>query len=345
VAGSAYTGMPPGHAAFGEQFMSASGDTAAMRPVPPVQDEPWTPRSALTVAEQPLHLGPNGSGSPVQTLPDMHAAMGAPVDDRRSVGDWRPHDDWRQHDDRRPMDLMGPAGPVGPDDHRGGPPSGRRPDGKGRGAGAKIAFVAVGAAVVVAGGAVAVMAMTGGDDKATVSAAPLADPAKKPTANPYAEMQLRRKLAYERALQAASDSAGDKPRLLPKGSPIPSKKPTPSPSSGSGGAPGAGNPVPAGEAQQIAKAMLPDFGFSPNTQFGCLVKLWDKESGWRVTAENPSSGAYGIPQALPGSKMATAGDDWRTSARTQIEWGLGYIKDRYGSPCEAWSHSQSVGWY
>ncbi|MFD0854132.1 lytic transglycosylase domain-containing protein, partial [Actinomadura adrarensis] len=133
------------------------------------------------------------------------------------------------------------------------------------------------------------------------------------------------------------------PKLMPKGTPIPTKKPSSEPDSG--GAASAGNPVPAGEAQRIAKAMLPDFGFNPDTQFGCLVKLWDKESGWRHTAENPSSGAYGIPQALPGSKMATAGDDWRTNPRTQIKWGLGYIKDRYGSPCEAWSHSQSVGWY
>jgi len=211
--------------------------------------------------------------------------------------------------------------------------------------GAKIAVVAAGAAVVVAGGGVAAMAMTGGDDdgKATVAASPLAERAK-PTANPYAEMQLRRRLAFERAVQAARQTAGDKPKLMPKGTPIPTKKPTSEAGSG-GGVPSAGNPVPAGEAQQIAKAMLPDFGFNPDTQFGCLVKLWDKESGWRVTAENPSSGAYGIPQALPGSKMSTAGDDWRTSARTQIKWGLGYIKDRYGSPCEAWSHSQSVGWY
>ena len=80
-------------------------------------------------------------------------------------------------------------------------------------------------------------------------------------------------------------------------------------------------------------------------QFGCLVSLWDRESGWNVYAQNPSSGAYGIPQALPGSKMSTAGADWQTNAATQIAWGLGYIADRYGSPCGAWSHSESAGWY
>jgi hypothetical protein len=80
-------------------------------------------------------------------------------------------------------------------------------------------------------------------------------------------------------------------------------------------------------------------------QYSCLVSLWSRESGWRVNAMNPSSGAYGIPQALPGSKMATAGSDWETNAATQIEWGLGYISARYGSPCGAWAHSEDRGWY
>jgi hypothetical protein len=76
-------------------------------------------------------------------------------------------------------------------------------------------------------------------------------------------------------------------------------------------------------------------------QFSCLNSLWNRESGWRVHAANPS-GAYGIPQALPGSKM---GAGWQNSARVQVAWGLGYIKSRYGTPCGAWSHSQSTGWY
>ena len=80
-------------------------------------------------------------------------------------------------------------------------------------------------------------------------------------------------------------------------------------------------------------------------QFPCLDKLWTKESHWNAKASNSSSGAYGIPQALPGSKMATFGDDWRTNPATQIKWGLNYIEGRYNTPCNAWSHSQSTGWY
>jgi murein DD-endopeptidase MepM/ murein hydrolase activator NlpD len=81
------------------------------------------------------------------------------------------------------------------------------------------------------------------------------------------------------------------------------------------------------------------------SQYGCLVLLWTRESNWSYRANNPSSGAYGIPQALPGSKMASAGSDWRTNPATQIRWGLGYIRARYGTPCGAWAHSQSTGWY
>jgi hypothetical protein len=80
-------------------------------------------------------------------------------------------------------------------------------------------------------------------------------------------------------------------------------------------------------------------------EWGCLEKLWDKESHWNERAMNRSSGAYGIPQALPGPKMASAGSDWQVNPATQIKWGLGYIAARYKSPCGAWAHSQSVGWY
>lgn len=76
-------------------------------------------------------------------------------------------------------------------------------------------------------------------------------------------------------------------------------------------------------------------------QFTCLVLLWQRESGWRVNAANPS-GAYGIPQALPGSKM---GPGWQTDAKVQIDWGLSYIAGRYGTPCGAWGHSNATGWY
>ncbi|HAQ59952.1 MAG TPA: 16S rRNA pseudouridylate synthase [Microbacterium sp.] len=100
----------------------------------------------------------------------------------------------------------------------------------------------------------------------------------------------------------------------------------------------------AADAQAIAHGMLGGYGWGDD-QFGCLVSLWNKESGWNYQAYNRSSGATGIPQALPGSKMASAGADWQTNPATQISWGLGYIAGRYGSPCGAWSHSQSVGWY
>jgi hypothetical protein len=103
------------------------------------------------------------------------------------------------------------------------------------------------------------------------------------------------------------------------------------------------SPARSGSPQQIAEAMLGSFGWS-SSQFACLDPLWARESGWSVTAENPS-GAYGIPQALPAAKMASAGPDWQTSAATQIKWGLGYIKGTYGSPCAAWAHEQATGWY
>lgn len=93
-----------------------------------------------------------------------------------------------------------------------------------------------------------------------------------------------------------------------------------------------------------AISRLPGYRWSA-AQWPCLNRLWERESGWNPRADNPSSSAYGIPQALPGSKMASAGADWRTNHRTQIAWGLGYIDERYGSPCGAWSHSQRYGWY
>jgi hypothetical protein len=102
--------------------------------------------------------------------------------------------------------------------------------------------------------------------------------------------------------------------------------------------------APSGSAQQIAMGMLGSYGWS-SSQFSCLDSLWNQESGWNVYATNTTSGAYGIPQALPGSKMASAGADWQTDAATQIRWGLSYIKSLYGSPCGAWGHEEADGWY
>ncbi|MDT3330051.1 hypothetical protein Q9S78_05155 [Microbacterium sp. KSW-18] len=100
----------------------------------------------------------------------------------------------------------------------------------------------------------------------------------------------------------------------------------------------------AAAAQSTARGMLGNYGWGDD-QFSCLVSLWDKESSWNYRAHNSSSGAYGIPQALPGSKMSSAGSDWETNPATQIAWGLGYIDGRYGSPCGAWNHSKNNGWY
>ncbi|MGV9194266.1 hypothetical protein ACQ143_07965 [Microbacterium sp. MC2] len=111
----------------------------------------------------------------------------------------------------------------------------------------------------------------------------------------------------------------------------------PSPASGS-------RQYSGGDARAIARDMLAQRGWGDD-QFQCLDALWSRESGWNYQAYNASSGAFGIPQALPGSKMASAGSDWQTNPATQIRWGLGYIDGRYGTPCGAWSHSQSHGWY
>lgn len=106
--------------------------------------------------------------------------------------------------------------------------------------------------------------------------------------------------------------------------------------------PAAGVPDP-GTAQAIAYSILQSMGMGDD-QYNCLVALWDRESHWNVYASN-ASGAYGIPQALPGSKMASAGTDWETNPATQITWGMGYIVDRYSNPCGAWAQSEAAGWY
>ncbi|MFT4283748.1 MAG: lytic transglycosylase domain-containing protein [Protaetiibacter sp.] len=118
-------------------------------------------------------------------------------------------------------------------------------------------------------------------------------------------------------------------------------KPKPKPAAAT--APAAGVPDP-GTAQAIAYDMVMARGWG-QAEFDCLVALWNKESHWNVYAHNTRSGAYGIPQALPGEKMASVGADWATNPATQITWGLGYIGGRYGTPCVAWGYSQSRGWY
>ena len=117
----------------------------------------------------------------------------------------------------------------------------------------------------------------------------------------------------------------------------------PPPAAAAASAPAAGTPDP-DSAQALALGIIASHGWGAD-QYNCLVSLWNRESHWNVYAHNTGSGAYGIPQALPGEKMASAGADWQTNPTTQIIWGLGYIEGRYGSPCGAWAHSEDRGWY
>ncbi len=98
------------------------------------------------------------------------------------------------------------------------------------------------------------------------------------------------------------------------------------------------------DPKDIARGMLAQYGWS-SAEFTCLDEIYTHESGWDPTAMNPSSGAFGIPQALPGDKMAAYGADWQTNPSTQLAWGLAYIRDRYGSPCGAWGFWESNSWY
>ena len=98
------------------------------------------------------------------------------------------------------------------------------------------------------------------------------------------------------------------------------------------------------DPRTLTKALMPQFGMAPS-DFGCIDAIWTQESGWNVHADNPTSSAYGIPQALPGSKMSSAGPDWENNPLTQIKWGLGYIKERYGSACGAAAYKRSHGTY
>jgi resuscitation-promoting factor RpfB len=142
-------------------------------------------------------------------------------------------------------------------------------------------------------------------------------------------------------MQTAATEAftvSSKPKISSASSPLSSQ------SGGSGGASAVNAPAPdPGTAQSIAYGLLSSYGFA-KSQWGCLDDLWEAESGWVYNAEN-ASGAYGIPQALPGSKMASAGPDWETDPTTQIKWGLGYIQSTYGTPCGAWDHEEADGWY
>jgi len=172
-------------------------------------------------------------------------------------------------------------------------------------------------------------------EKATASLLQRLEKAEKKKA---AQIAAKKAAAKKAAEEAAAKKAAEEAAAAESSSS----------SSGSGSVSG-GSAASSGDnsvagAKATARALVADRGWGSD-QFSCLEKLWQKESGWNYRAYNASSGAYGIPQALPGSKMGSAGSDWETSAATQIRWGLGYIDGRYGTPCGAWDHSQSVGWY
>jgi serine/threonine protein kinase len=153
-------------------------------------------------------------------------------------------------------------------------------------------------------------------------------------------------------LTSSTPKAAPPPSTTPSTSLAPSHSPSTTPSTG---ASASTQPTPTAsaisgvratpaQAQQIAKTLLPSYGWGTTAQYTCLVNLWNKLSGWEYNDADPG-GSYGIPQALPGSRMASAGADWKTNATTQIKWGLGYIKDNYGSPCSAYSSLQKNGYY
>ncbi|WP_285732474.1 lytic transglycosylase domain-containing protein [Nocardiopsis sp. ATB16-24] len=159
------------------------------------------------------------------------------------------------------------------------------------------------------------------------------------------ERQTRRDDDRER-FRAEVDEAVRSASTTGDGIPEPEPEPVVEPAADtSGGGGDAGSSVPSGSPKQIALQMVQDQGWGASQFHDCLEPLWEKESNWNHTAQNPSSGAYGIPQSLPGNKMATHGDDWQTNPATQIAWGIDYIKGRYGDPCGAWAHSQANNWY
>lgn len=146
------------------------------------------------------------------------------------------------------------------------------------------------------------------DDRARAEAK--AEARKKAEARAEARQKAEAKAERERERKLAASRAAERKKAAPSGSP-----------------------------KQIARQIIGN-----ERQFQCFSNIVEKESGWDVHAQNPS-GAYGLVQALPGSKMASAGPDWRNNAATQIKWGVGYMKDRYGSPCGAWSFWQANNWY
>jgi hypothetical protein len=151
-------------------------------------------------------------------------------------------------------------------------------------------------------------------------------------------------------VEAPSPPAPEPPPVTETTTPVVTVPPPPPPARVKVAAPPVAEPAPepapvdySGDPRAIGQQMAAERGWT-GSQWQCLESLWTHESGWDAHAGN-SSGAYGIPQALPGSKMAANGDDWRDNPVTQISWGLDYIAGRYGTPCNALSHWRSYNWY
>lgn len=141
----------------------------------------------------------------------------------------------------------------------------------------------------------------------------------------------------EQPSEPAEEKAAEAPPAAPAPAPAAAPEPAPAP------APPVAVDDPAA-AQAYAASQLGNYGWAAD-QMQCLATLWTKESDWKTTATNPSSGAYGVVQSLPAEKMASAGADYRTNFRTQINWGLNYVKERYGSPCDALNFHYANNWY
>ena len=215
---------------------------------------------------------------------------------------------------------------------------------------------AVGAATLVAGGTFAVAAFAGEsaidpeqltaaavvpDGPASTSGGGVSDDFFAAADQDDQEREIQRDDSRER-FQAEVDEAVRTASTTGGGIPEPEPEVEPALDTSSGGSPSS---VSSGSPKDIALRMVQDQGWSADQFHDCLEPLWERESNWNHTAQNPSSGAYGIPQSLPGDKMATHGDDWQTNPATQIAWGIDYIKGRYGDPCGAWAHSEANNWY
>ena len=204
------------------------------------------------------------------------------------------------------------------------------------------------AAVVVA--ACAVLVGAGAAGQASETAARKADAVSSTqaaAAAPLTHLDFERVRVENQAVTRTGDApapAAAAPAEVPAPAAPPAAPPAPAPAPVPAPAP---EPVaindPAG-AQAYAAGQLGSYGWA-QSQMPCLMKLWTKESDWETTATNPSSGAYGVVQSLPAEKMASAGADYRTNYRTQINWGLEYIQDRYGSPCGALNFHYANNWY